>query len=106
MKYKNEGTLRKKKEFKEFLLNRNPSNSFANKYITYLNGSVVKNAVHDVCSKQSIWEISDMSELMTIYNLVRANKDNVRLHNVYSGVISAYMKFLQGKELRRRVVKG
>lgn len=101
----NEDAVQKKKEFKNFLLNRNPSNSFADKYITYLNGSVVKTAVHDVCSKQCVWDVTDMSELMAIYNRVRANKDNVRLHNIYSGVISAYMKFLQGKELRRRVIK-
>lgn len=100
-----EDALNKKKEFKQFLLNRNPSNSFACKYITYLNGNVVRSTVQDVCSKQCIWEVTDMSDLMTIYIRIRTNKDNVRLHNIYSGVISAYIKFLQGKELRRRVIR-
>ena len=45
-----------------------------------------------------------MGDLLTIYDKVKADSNNVRLHNVYSGVISAYIKFLNGQELRKRVI--
>lgn len=101
----NQEVVQKKKEFKAFLMKRNPSESFSDRYIRYLNARVVRNVVQDVCSNINIWEVTDMSELITIYTRVKANIDNIRLHNIYSGAISAYMKFLQGKELRRRVIK-
>ena len=94
----------KENQFRRFLLLRNPSVKFADKYITYLGGSLIRNAVRDVASVNSIFEITKMGDLLTVYGIVKADSNNVRLHNVYSGVISAYIKFLNDQELRKRVI--
>lgn len=90
--------------FKEFLLARNPSESFAHKYITYLNGSVVKDVVKKIAHVESIFQVNNLQQVQAIYNKVKTNPNNIRLHNVYSGVISAYLKFLEGQDLRKRVI--
>lgn len=94
----------KENQFRKFLLLRNPSVKFADKYITYLGSSLIRNTIRDVASVNSIFEVTKMEDLLTIYDKVKADSNNVRLHNVYSGVISAYIKFLSGQELRKRVI--
>ena len=90
--------------FKDFLLHRNPSQKFAEKYFTYLASSLVKTTTLEVSKVTDIFQVTDLNELNTIYAIVKANSNNVRLHNVYSGAVSAYIKFLTGKELRKRVI--
>lgn len=93
----------KNRGFKEFLLRRNPSNSFADKYVTYLKGSLVRNMTRQVIGNDDIYNVSTIKELNEIYHLVKDDDANIRLHNVYSGVISAYIKYVTGNELRKRV---
>lgn len=94
----------KESQFRQFLLSRNPSVKFAKKYIKYLNHSIVKNVTMQIASVNSIFEVTEMSHLLLIYGMVKANANNIRLHNVYSGIISAYIKFLNGQDLRKRVM--
>ncbi len=90
--------------FKEFLLQRNPSQKFADKYIAYLSSGLVKSITKEISKVTDIFLVTDLNDLNSIYLKVKANSNNVRLHNVYSGAISAYIKFLSGKELRKRVL--
>lgn len=95
--------LAKNRGFKEFLLRRNPSKSFADKYVTYLKSSLVSNMTRQVVGNDDIYNVSTIKELNEIYHLVKDDDANVRLHNVYSGVVSAYIKYVTGNELRKRV---
>lgn len=89
--------------FRDFLLKRNPSKSFADKYIKYLDGNVIKRHTMAIAGTPNVSAIDSLSKLTDIYDMVKKDSDNIRLHNVYSGILSAYMKFLSGKELRKRV---
>ena len=95
----------KNRGFKEFLLKRNPSKSFADKYVTYLKSSLVRNMTRQVIGNDDIFNVSSLKELNEIYHLVKGEDANIRLHNVYSGVVSAYIKYITGNELRKRVSK-
>lgn len=95
--------LTKNRGFKEFLLRRNPSKSFADKYVTYLKSSLVRNITRQVVGNDDIYNVSTIKELNEIYHLVKGDDANIRLHNVYSGVVSAYIKYVTGNELRKRV---
>jgi len=95
--------LAKSRGFKEFLLRRNPSKSFADKYVTYLNSSLVRNITRQVVGNDNIYNVSTLKELNEIYHLVKGDVANIRLHNIYSGVVSAYIKYITGNELRKRV---
>lgn len=94
----------KSNEFKEFLLKRNPSEKFANKYMAYLNSSLVRNIARKITGNENIFSVHDISALQVIYLEVKKDKANIRLHNIYSGIISAYIKFLSGIQLRKLVI--
>ena len=94
---------KKNRGFKEFLLKRNPSKFFADKYVTYLKSSLVRKVTRQVTGNDDIYNVSMVRELNQIYNLVKYNDGNIRLHNIYSGVVSAYIKYITGKELRKRI---
>lgn len=94
----------KRNGFRDFLLKRNPSETFALKYMTYLTSSLVRSKTKNVTGYDNIYKIENLSLLNKIYQLVKADKNNVRLHNIYSGVVSAYIKYITGNELRKRVI--
>lgn len=90
--------------FRQYLLQRNPSIKFTQRYITYLQGTVVAMAVNKVCGKNiAIDQVTSIKELQAIYDILKNDPNNLRLHNVYSGAVSAYIKFLTGKPLRAMV---
>lgn len=94
--------LEKQNGFRDFLLKRNPSESFAFKYMAYLTSSLVKRITKDVSDCDSIYKVKSLTKLNKIYQLVKVDNANVRLHNVYSGVVSAYIKYITGNELRKK----
>ena len=53
----------KNRGFKEFLLKRNPSKSFADKYVTYLKSSLVRNMTRQVIGNDDIFNVSSLKEL-------------------------------------------
>jgi tRNA1(Val) A37 N6-methylase TrmN6 len=95
----------KESAFRDYLLARNPSESFARKYLTYMHSSLIRRLAHRIAKVGGIYQVNNIDLLQDIYEVLKKEPDNVRLHNVYSGVLSAYMKFLTGKELRKRVIK-
>ena len=95
----------KRTSFKKFLLTRNPSEKFASQYLSYLNGSLVRSKTKSITGKDSIYEVESIPNLHEIYHVVKNDVSNIRLHNIYSGAISAYIKFLVGNELRKMVNK-
>lgn len=84
-------TQTKKAGFKDFLLKRNPSESFADKYVTYLNGKLVRSKIKLITGKDDIYSVDSVQQLNKIYLEVKTDSANVRLHNIYSGVVSAYI---------------
>ena len=96
--------LEKRNGFRDFLLKRNPSESFAAKYMTYLTCSLVRSYTKNISGCDSIYEVENLTQLNEIYQRVKADKNNIRLHNIYSGVVSAYIKYITGNELRKRVI--
>lgn len=95
----------KENAFRDYLLARNPSESFARKYLTYMHSSLIRQLAQRIANVEDIYQVNNINLLQEIYDALKKEPDNVRLHNVYSGVLSAYMKFLTGKELRKRVIK-
>lgn len=90
--------------FRDYLLKRNPNAEFADRYITYLQSSLVRATIQQVCGNASVIEdVEDIDNLQKIYLVLKEHRDNKRLHNIYSGVVSAYIKFLTGKQLRAMV---
>lgn len=99
-------TAEKKKElFRQFLLARNPSEKFVRTYFTYLNSTVVKKACIEHTSTDDIFSLVCFDDIENIYDEVKLDDKNVANHNVYSGAVSAYKKFLVGKPLRPMVTK-
>ena len=96
--------LEKRNGFRDFLLKRNPSESFAAKYMTYLTSSLVRSNTKNISGYDSIYKVDNLTQLNKIYQIVKSDKSNVRLHNIYSGVVSAYIKYITGNELRKRVI--
>lgn len=96
--------LEKRNGFRDFLLKRNPSETFAAKYMTYLTSSLVRSNTKNISGCDSIYNVENLTQLDEIYQIVKADKRNVRLHNIYSGVVSAYIKYITGNELRKRVI--
>lgn len=99
-------TAEKKKElFREFLLARNPSEKFARTYFTYLHSRVVRKACAENTSTDDIFSVESFDDIENIYDEVKLDEKNIANHNVYSGAVSAYKKFLIGKPLRIMVTK-
>lgn len=96
--------IEKRNGFRDFLLKRNPSESFAAKYMTYLTSSLVRSNTKNISDCDSIYKVENLTQLNEIYQRVKADKSNVRLHNIYSGVVSAYIKYITGNKLRKRVI--
>ena len=92
--------LHRRDGFRDFLLERNPNKRFVNTYFVYLNSPLVRRAISRVCGKEDIFCVSNIDHLSLIYDVIKQEPQNRRNHNVYSGAVSAYMKFLQGKPLR------
>ena len=70
----------------------------------YLTSSLVRNTTKNISGYDSIYKVESLTQLNKIYQLVKADEANVRLHNIYSGVVSAYIKYITGNELRKRVI--
>ena len=96
---------KKESAFRDYLLARNPSESFARKYLAYMHSSLIKQLAQRIAMVGDVYQVNSLDRLQDIYDVLKKEPDNIRLHNVYSGVLSAYMKFLTGKELRKRVIK-
>jgi hypothetical protein len=75
----------KETEFSKYLLERNPSEKFIRTYGIYLRSNVVKKYVQENSRKQDIFQVEDLEELFDIYDAVKLDDNNIRLHNVYSG---------------------
>ncbi len=52
--------------FMNFLLKRNPSEKFANKYITYLNSSLIRSKTKHIASVDSILNVVNLGDLNKI----------------------------------------
>lgn len=96
----NKTAQEKENGFVKYLLERNPSEKFIRTYTSYLKSTVVRKYVQEIAKTQDIFQITDKEELFDVYDAVKLNDDNIRLHNVYSGAVSAYIKFLEGRTLR------
>ena len=94
----------KRNGFRDFLLQRNPSESFDAKYLTYLTSSLVRAKTKQVSGQDNIYTVSSVKQLDEIYHLVKCDSANIRLHNIYSGVVSAYIKYISGSKLRKMVM--
>lgn len=95
----------KETAFSNYLLERNPSQKFVRTYGIYLRSRVVVKYVQEYAHKDDIFKVVDMEELLDIYDAVKLDDNNIRLHNVYSGAVSAYIKYLEGKPLRLKAKK-
>lgn len=95
----------RKNGFREFLMKRNPSPKFVKTYFVYLRSTVVKKALLKYTNCSDIFMVTDDNPLQAVYDAVKGDPDNIRLHNIYSGAVNAYRKFLCGKNLRAIIRK-
>ena len=71
-------SIHRMKEFKEFLIKRNPSKKFADKYATYLTSNVIKNNAMSLYGTKSILDIDDVVKLNKVYLAVKFDAANIR----------------------------
>lgn len=70
-------------------------------YLCFVNSSVVSRVVGNLFNFNSLYQIDDFEDLLKIYLGVKEDKDNIRLHRVYSAAISKYIKYrFPDKKLR------
>ena len=72
--------------------------------MSYLTSGLVRNKTKNISGCNSIYDVESLTDLNDIYQSVKLDKTNVRLHNNYSGVVSAYIIYINGNELRKRVI--
>ena len=65
--------LEKRNGFRDFLLKRNPSESFAAKYMTYLTSSLVRSNTKNISGCDSIYNVENLTQLNEIYQIVKAD---------------------------------
>ena len=47
----------------------------------------------------SIYETKNVELLSIVYKKIRDDKDNIRLHRIYSGAVNRYIEFISGKRV-------
>lgn len=70
-----------------------------------MNGALVIMACQSVAKCDIIYMISSETTVQDIYQVVKASNRNITNHNVYSGAVSAYAKYLTGIPLRKKAEK-
>ena len=81
------------------------SKSAKNNYSSALNGDFIYNIIAEVNNKgQSIFEITDLEILWTIYSKVNLHPANIAKHRGYSCAVMRYIRFLNdGKKYGKRI---
>ena len=47
----------------------------------------------------SVYETTNIELLSNVYRKIRDDKDNIRLHRIYSGAVNRYIEYLSGKRV-------
>ena len=69
------------------------------------NRRVNKYLVEGDSALQNIYETDDVSLLTYVYQMVKGDEDNIRLHRIYSGAVNRYIEYLSGNRVGSRAEK-
>lgn len=90
------------KQYLEFLKEKFQSDRTIRNYLMFVNSSLVLRHIKRIAKTDSIYNIDDFSVLLKLYLAIKEDKDNIRLHRVYSSAVSKYVKFrFPDKKLRK-----
>jgi hypothetical protein len=70
------------------------------------NKRVNKYLVEEAPTLQNIYDTDDVSLLTYVYQMVKDDEDNIRLHRIYSGAVNRYIEYLSGNRIGSKAEKG
>ena len=63
-------------------------------YLSFVESSLVLRYLKKIANKDSIYKVEDFDILLKLYLAIKDDKDNIRLHRIYSSAVSKYIKFM------------
>lgn len=82
--------------FYRFLKKSELTESTSRQYAkTYPKHAVVLSNVNEVSKKNSLFEIIDLPQVQTIYNIVKDTEENRKAKNAFSAMLHKYEEFLE-----------
>ena len=90
------------KKYLEFLKEKFQSDRTIRNYLIFVNSSLVLRYIKEIANTDSIYKIDDFNVLLRLYLAIKEDKDNIRLHRVYSSAVSKFVKFrFPDKKMRK-----
>ncbi len=94
--YKNADNAERQEMFYRFLKKSELTESTSRQYAkTYPKHAVVLSNVNEVSKKNSLFEIIDLPQVQTIYNIVKDTEENRKAKNAFSAMLHKYEEFLE-----------
>lgn len=78
----------------DYLKQKYHSERTIHNYLSFVNSSLVLRYLKEIAYKDSIYKVEDFDILLKLYLAIKDDKDNIRLHRVYSSAVSRYIKFM------------
>ena len=69
------------------------------------NRRVNKYLIEEAPTLQNIYDTDDICLLTHVYQMVKDDKDNIRLHRIYSGAVNRYIEYLSGSRIGSKAEK-
>lgn len=88
--------------YSKFLTEKFESERTIRNYLTFVNSSIVMRYLSEIAHTDSIYKVEDFDTFLKLYLAIKEDKDNIRLHRVYSSAVSKYIKFkFPDKKIRK-----
>ena len=69
------------------------------------NNRVNKYLIEEAPTLQNVYDTDDVSLLTYVYQMVKDDEDNIRLHRIYSGAVNRYIEYLSGSRIGSKAEK-
>ncbi len=69
------------------------------------NKRVNKYLIEEAPTLQNVYDTDDISLLTYVYQMVKDDEDNIRLHRIYSGAVNRYIEYLSGSRIGSKAEK-
>ena len=61
--------------------------------------------IEEAPTLKNIYDTEDLSLLTYVYQMVKDDQDNIRLHRIYSGAVNRYIEYLSGTRIGSKAEK-
>lgn len=69
------------------------------------NKRVNKYLIEETPTLKNIYDTDDITLLTYVYQMVKDDEDNIRLHRIYSGAVNRYIEYLSGSRVGSKAEK-